>query len=134
MSALSISAVTGLAGPVSAETAAYADTRGDIAQGADIRTVRVVNGEKRLRVTVRHRDLVRSFRSGSSLSVFIDTDRARRGPEFVFTGGTFEGADYALLEADDFEAADNRRCHSTVGPTCSSSTTSRTSPASASTG
>ena len=56
-----------------------------------------------------HRDLVRSFRSGSSLSVFIDTDRTRSGPEYVFTGGTFEGADYALLKADGFQAAGTRQ-------------------------
>jgi hypothetical protein len=56
-----------------------------------------------------HRDLVRSFRSGSSISIFLDTDRARRGPEYVFTGGTFEGADYALLKANGFKAAGNRQ-------------------------
>lgn len=109
VSALSITAVAGHAGPASAEAAAFADARGDMSAGADIRKVRVVNGEERLRVNVRHRDLVRSFRSGSSISVFIDTDRARTGPEYVFTGGTFEGADYALLPADGFEAAGDRQ-------------------------
>ena len=80
-----------------------------MSQGADIRNVRVINGEEQLRINVVHRDLVRSFRSGSSISVFIDTDRTRTGPEFVFTGGTFEGADYALLKADGFKAAGNRQ-------------------------
>jgi len=69
VSALSITAIAGPAGPASAEAAAFADARGDISQGADIRKVRVVNGEERLRVDVRRRDLVRSFRSGSSIAV-----------------------------------------------------------------
>lgn len=106
MSALSI---TGVAGAASAATAAVSDARGDVAHGADIQEVRVVNGRERLRVNVVHRDLVRSFRSGSSISVFIDTDRERTGPEFVFTGGTFEGSDYALLKADGFKRSGDQQ-------------------------
>ena len=33
----------------------------------------------------------------------------RTGPEYVFTGGTFEGADYALLPAEGFKAKGNRQ-------------------------
>lgn len=106
MSALSI---TAFAGTAMAQTGAFTDAHGDMSQGADIRKVRVVNGDETVRINVRHRDLVRSFRSGSSVSVFIDTDRARKGPEYVFVGGTFEGADYALLKADGFKAANNRQ-------------------------
>ena len=109
VAAVSALSITGLAGTAAAETAAFTDARRDMSQGADLHRVRVVNGEQALRVNVRHRDLVRSFRSGSSLSVFLDTDRARGGPEFVFTGGTFEGADYALLKADGFQAAGTRQ-------------------------
>jgi hypothetical protein len=92
-----------------ADASRFTDARGDISQGADIRAVRVFNGPAQLRVNVKHRDLVRSFRSGSSISVFLDTDPARRGPEFVFTGGTFEGADYALLPARGFRASSDRQ-------------------------
>lgn len=109
VSALSITAIVGLAGPALAEAAAFTDARGDMAQGADIRKVRVINGEDRLRVNVVHRDLVRSFRSGSSVAVYIDTDRARTGPEFAFVGGTFEGADYALVKADGFDTTNRRQ-------------------------
>ena len=97
-------ATTVLAGPAAAETAAFADTRGDLDHGADIQRVRVVN-EGRVKVRVVHDDLVRSFRSGSSLAVYLDTDRTRKGPEFVFLGGTFEGADYALLRAEGWKPA-----------------------------
>lgn len=93
-----------LAGAAVAETAVFSDARGDLAHGADIHRVRVVN-EDRVKVRVVHRDLVRSYRSGSSMSVFLDTDRDRTGPEFVFLGGTFEGSDYALVRADGWKAA-----------------------------
>lgn len=109
IAAVSALSITGFAGAAMAATADFADARGDMSQGADIRKVRVVNGEETLRINVRHRDLVRSYKSGSSVSVFIDTDRARTGPEYVFQAGTFEGADYALLKADGFKAANNRQ-------------------------
>ncbi len=109
VAAVSALSITALAGTALAETAAFTDAHGDMSQGADIRKVRVINGEEQLKINVVHRDLVRSFRSGSSISVFIDTDRARTGPEYVFTGGTFEGSDYALLPADGFKAKGNRQ-------------------------
>lgn len=99
---------TALAGPASAETVVFKDAAGDLDHGADVRRVRVVNDEK-VRVKVVHDDLVRSYESGSSLSVFIDTDRQRKGPEFVFLGGTFEGADYALLPAKGWRRASDRQ-------------------------
>jgi len=102
-------AITGLAGTAVAQTSAVEDARGDMKQGADIRKVRVVNGDETLRINVRHRDLVRSFRSGSSIAVYIDTDRTRTGPEYVFLGATFEGGDYALLPAEGFKAKGNRQ-------------------------
>lgn len=100
--------VTALAGPASAETVVFKDAAGDLDHGADLRRVRVVNDEQ-VRVKVVHDDLVRSYESGSSLSVFIDTDRQRKGPEFVFLGGTFEGADYALLPAKGWRRASDRQ-------------------------
>jgi hypothetical protein len=102
--AVSVLGATMLAGAASAETAVFRDARGDMAHGADIQRVRVVN-EGRVKVKVVHRNLVRSYKSGSSLAVFLDTDRHRQGPEFVFQGGTFDGADYALLRAKGWKAA-----------------------------
>jgi len=109
VSAIAITAVTTAAGAAFAQSTAFADAHGDMKQGADIRKVRVTNGEEALRVNVRHRDLVKSFRSGSSIAVFIDTDAARSGPEYVFQGATFEGGDYALLPAKGFKADGNRQ-------------------------
>jgi hypothetical protein len=108
VSAIALTGIVGTAGSALAQTSVFTDARGDMTQGADIRSVRVANGEEKLRVNVRHRDLVRSFRSGSSIAVYIDTDRTRTGPEFVFLGATFEGGDYALLPADGWKQ-DGRR-------------------------
>jgi hypothetical protein len=109
VAAVSALSITGFAGAALAEASAFTDARGDMSQGADIRKVRVINGQEKLRINVVHRDLVRSFRSGSSVAVYIDTDRARPGPEFEFVGGTFEGADYALVEADGFDSQRRRQ-------------------------
>src|SRR5215217_5267230 len=98
-----------MAGTALAQAFVFTDAYGDMKQGADIRKVRVINGDERLRVNVRHRDLVKSFRSGSSIAVYIDTDKARTGPEYVFLGATFEGGDYALLPADGFKQDGNRQ-------------------------
>ncbi|MGH3363552.1 MAG: hypothetical protein ACRDOW_02395 [Nocardioidaceae bacterium] len=99
---------TVLAGAASAETRVFKDERGDMAHGADIHRVRVVN-DKQVRVNVVHRDLRRSYKSGSSITVFIDTDRQRKGPEFVFLGGTFEGSDYALLKAKGWKRSGDQQ-------------------------
>lgn len=101
---LSVLSTAVLSGAASAETSVFSDARGDLAHGADIHRVRVVNDD-RVEVRVVHRDLVRSYRAGSSMSVFLDTDRDRKGPEYVFLAGTFEGADYALVRADGWNAA-----------------------------
>jgi hypothetical protein len=106
---VSVFTITGLAGTAFAQTSVVEDAKGDMKQGADIRSVRVVNGDEKLRINVRHRDLVRSFRSGSSIAVYIDTDRTRTGPEFVLLGSTFEGGDYALLPADGFQQVGRRQ-------------------------
>jgi hypothetical protein len=105
---LSAVSSTLLAGAASAETRTFRDARGDLDHGADIQRVRVVN-EGRVRVRIVHDDLVRSYESGSSVALFLDTDRDRKGPEFVFLGGTFEGADYALLPARGWRRASDQQ-------------------------
>lgn len=92
------------AGTATADTAGFRDARGDMAgHGADIHRVKVVN-EKAVRISVRHADLVRSYESGAGIKVYLDTDRTSPGPEFVFMGGIFEGADYALQDAEGWTA------------------------------
>ncbi|HET6626067.1 MAG TPA: hypothetical protein VFG63_06725 [Nocardioidaceae bacterium] len=92
-----------LSGAATAQTSTFRDAHGDMAgHGADIHNVRVVNA-KAVRVRVQHADLVRSYKSGSSIKVYLDTDRGERGPEFVFVGGTFRGADYALQRVENWK-------------------------------
>jgi hypothetical protein len=108
VAALALVSTTVLAGGASAETRVFRDADGDLDHGADIQRVRVVN-EDRVKVKVVHADLVRSFKSGSSIAVFLDTDRDRKGPEFVFLGGTFSGSDYALLPAKGWRRASDQQ-------------------------
>jgi hypothetical protein len=93
---LALAATVAGAAPASAATRTFQDAVGDVAHGVDVRSVTVVN-EKNVRVVVQHDDLVRSFRSGASMTVFLDTDRSEPGPEYGLAGALFQGSDYALL-------------------------------------
>ena len=48
VAAVSAITVTGLAGTAFAQTSVFEDAKGDMKQGADIRSVRVVNGDEKL--------------------------------------------------------------------------------------
>lgn len=74
----------------------------DLQHGVDLRSVVVDHGAKNLVVTTTHTNLRETFRSGSGGAVFIDTDPADRGPEYVLVGGYFVGTDYSLLHTDGF--------------------------------
>ena len=87
--------------PASADGIGVTDPQ-DLDHGADLRSVEVKHGGRNVVVTTTHTDLVESFRSGSSGSVFLDTDPTDTGPEYVFAGGYFVGTDYALLHTDGF--------------------------------
>lgn len=87
--------------PASADGIGVSDPK-DLGHGVDLRSVTVDHGDTFVVVTTTHTDLVESFRSGSSGSVFIDTDPTDTGPEYVFAGGFFVGTDYALIRTDGF--------------------------------
>jgi len=104
--ALALAALTLTQAPL-----AYADGIGvadpdDLGHGVDLRSVEVEHKARNVVVTTTHTDLRPSFRSGSSGSVFLDTDPDDRGPEYLFSGGFFVGTDYQLLEVEGF--ADDR--------------------------
>jgi hypothetical protein len=105
--AIGISAL--LAGTAVADTSVFTDARGDLDHGADIHRVRVTHAAGDVTVSVRHDDLRPSFRSGSSIALYLDTDRDRAGAEYVFLGGTFRGSDYALLPARQWRRASDRQ-------------------------
>ena len=74
----------------------------DLGHGVDLRSVEVEHRTNNVVVTTTHTDLRPSFRTGSSGSVFLDTDPDDRGPEYLFAGGFFRGTGYNLLEVDGF--------------------------------
>ena len=89
---------------------AYADGIGvsdpqDLDHGVDLRSVEVEHRSRNVVVTTTHTNLRATFRSGSSGGVFLDTDPADPGPEYVFAGGYFVGTDYVLLHTDGFASA-----------------------------
>ncbi|MCB0893783.1 MAG: hypothetical protein H6529_07000 [Nocardioides sp.] len=75
----------------------------DTFHGSDIRALSVRNGQENVTVTTVHDNLVRRAASGSAETVFVDTDRHDRGPEFVFVAGLYEGTDYLLRATDGFD-------------------------------
>jgi hypothetical protein len=98
---LAAAAALGLAGPAQAESIGVTDPD-DISHGVDLRSVEVRHGERAVVVTTTHDNLRRTWRSGSGGAIYLDTDPADRGPEYVFVGGFFEGTDYSLLETEGF--------------------------------
>lgn len=101
--ALAAAATLGLAGPAHADQFGIDDPV-DTHHGSDILALQFRNGDENVRVTTIHSNLRRSPATGSGGSVFFDTDPADRGPEYVFTGGYFEGTDYVLVETEGFHA------------------------------
>ena len=78
--------------------AAHADGIGvsdpkDLGHGVDLRSVEVEHRTGNVVVTTTHTDLRPSFRTGSSGSVFLDTDPDDRGPEYLFVALPPDAAD-----------------------------------------
>ncbi len=90
-----------IAGPASAELYGVDDPR-DTSHGSDVISLSVRNGAEEVDVTTYHEDLRRDPATGSSGTVYLDTDRADRGPEYVFVGGFYEGTDYVLRATEGF--------------------------------
>lgn len=79
------------------------DDPDDSPHGSDINTVGVTHTAKKLTVVTDHFDLKKSFRSGGSLWIFIDTDKGDKGPEYVVTTDLFtNGGEYHLFATDGF--------------------------------
>ena len=94
---LALAALVGTAAPALAATATFEDAKGDVAHGVDLESVKVVNGNS-VRIKVQHADIVKSWRSGASQTVFLDTDPSKPGPEFAFPSVAYQGGDYALIK------------------------------------
>jgi hypothetical protein len=81
----------------SAETETFTDRANDARRGVDIRSVRVTNADRIVvRTTFDH--LFR--REATDLTVYVDTKRRNRGPEYIAAGGTFVGTDWDVFRVD----------------------------------
>jgi hypothetical protein len=96
-----IAASVALAAPANAASLTVRDPQ-DVSHGVDLRTVRVTNGDRNVVILTTHTNLRRAPSTGSAGAVYLDTDPADAGPEFVFVGGYYEGTDYQLLHTDGF--------------------------------
>ena len=92
---------TVLAGSASAEQFGIDDPH-DSSHGSDLHALHVRNAGENVDVTTHHADLRRAPSTGSAGTIYVDTDRRDRGPEYVFVGGFYEGTDYRLLETEGF--------------------------------
>jgi hypothetical protein len=93
--------VLGLASPAAADSIGVKDPA-DTGHGSDLRAVQVTNGDHNVVVRTTHTNLRRDPATGSGGTVYLDTDPADRGPEYVFVGGFFVGTDYQLLHTEGF--------------------------------
>jgi hypothetical protein len=91
----------GLTAPANADLYGIDDPQ-DTFHGSDLLAVQLKNGDRNVVVTTYHTNLRRDPATGSAGSVYLDTDRNDRGPEFVFVGGYFRGTDYQLLHTEGF--------------------------------
>jgi hypothetical protein len=95
--AFTVSALGG--GAAVAESGTFKD--GKTTSGPmDIHRVSVAN-EKRLQVRVKVEDL--QPKAGASAALWIDTDKERKGPEFVIGSGLYD-SDWQLSRADGWKA------------------------------
>lgn len=93
-------------GPAAAERLGL-DDPADVggASLSDILVVTAVHAPKKLVVRVAFAELEPTSDAGpSSLSVFVDTDPAARGPEFRVGTGLQEGTDYQLVRMKGWKA------------------------------
>lgn len=94
------------AAPAHAEYYAIDDPADASASLTDIYALEARHGANNLLVRVRFNELMRS--SAAGVSIFIDTDREAKGPEYVLSSGLGDGTDYVLTAADAWRGSDRR--------------------------
>ncbi|NPD06355.1 hypothetical protein HN031_16880 [Nocardioides sp. zg-1308] len=104
-----------VAAPAHAEYYAVDDPADAPTSLTDIQRFEANHGGDNLLVRVRFTELMRSSVAG--VSVFLDTDRDRRGAEYVLSSGLGDGTDYVLTRAEGWRAVDRRvRCDYSARP------------------
>lgn len=95
-----------VAAPAHAEFYSIDDPADASASLTDVQGLEANHGSDNLLVKVRFNELMRS--SAAGVSVFVDTDRDEKGPEFVLSSGLGDGTDYVLTEADAWRGSERR--------------------------
>ena len=90
-------ATTMLAAPAHAEYYSIDDPADAESSRTDVYGMRTRHGADQVNVAMAFDDLRRSSRAG--VSVYFDTVKSRRGPEFLLNSGLGDGTDYALTRA-----------------------------------
>ncbi|WP_191280298.1 hypothetical protein [Nocardioides flavus (ex Wang et al. 2016)] len=104
-----------VAAPAHAELYAIDDPADARASLTDVYGLEADHGSDALLVKVRFNELMRS--SAAGVSVFVDTDRDAKGPEYVLSSGLGDGTDYVLTAADGWRGSDEQvRCDYTARP------------------
>jgi fructose-specific component phosphotransferase system IIB-like protein len=104
LTAVALLVLTGA--PANAEYYAIDDPADASASLTDVYGLEAMHGTDNVLVKVRFNELMRS--SAAGISVFIDTDRDVRGPEYVLSSGLGDGTDYVLTEAVAWRGSDDR--------------------------
>jgi fructose-specific component phosphotransferase system IIB-like protein len=104
VSALALASM--VAAPAHAEFYGIDDPADATGSLTDIYGIEANHGSDTLRVKVYFNELMRS--SAAGVSIFIDTDRELKGPEYVLSSGLGDGTDYVLTEADAWQGSDTR--------------------------
>ena len=100
--ALSAAALTvGIPGVAHAELYGIDDPQ-DTFHGSDVRSLSVKNGQQNLHVVTDHDGLRRDPATGSRGLVYVDTDDADRGPEYVVVASYTAGGDFTVAETEGF--------------------------------
>ena len=92
--------------PANAEFYGIDDPADASASLTDVYSIDANHGRENLRVRVRFNELMRS--SAAGLSIFIDSDRGTKGPEYVLSSGLGDGTDYVLTAAEAWRGSDDR--------------------------
>lgn len=95
-----------LASPVHAASTRVDDGADATASLTDIHTVRVDHTARVVRIRVTFPDLRKRAQAG--LTVYVDSDRDRRGPERVVGLPLFSGSDYSMWRMRDWEYVGDR--------------------------
>jgi hypothetical protein len=96
--------VLGVAGAASAELVTVSDPADTAGSQSDMRDVTVKHSAGKVVTIVEFTELAPTSDAGpSSLSIFIDTDRTAKGPEFRIGTGLQEGTDYQLVRMEGWK-------------------------------